>query len=169
MNRYSPLKKYTPPDEPGRFAAIRRHDRHTGIDLYCEQGDEVFAIENGVVVAIEDFTGPKAGSRWWHDTQAVLIEGASGVICYGEIEIAVTLGQSVTAGALIGRVKTVLIKDKGRPMNMLHLELYRHGTRETTWWHLGEDQPTSLLDPTCLLEVETLWLTKGSILLNMIY
>ncbi len=36
-------------------------------------------MEAGVVVGVEDFTGPAAGSPWWLPTKAVLVEGASGV------------------------------------------------------------------------------------------
>jgi hypothetical protein len=31
---------------------------------------------------------------------------------------------------------------------MLHLELYRHGTRAAVWWRLDEPRPANLLDPT---------------------
>ena len=153
IKRYqAPLASFTVADEPGQFGAIRTHDVHTGIDLYCEPGADVYAVEYGIVVAIENFTGPKAESDWWHDTQAVLIEGPTGVICYGEIEAKLSVGDQIVAGEPIGQVKTVLRKDKGRPMTMLHLELYRPGTRETTWWYHGEPQPDNLLDPGCLLQ-----------------
>ena len=64
-----PLKATTPmfPDEPGWFGAVRKSDIHTGIDLYCEQGTQIVAVEDGVVVHIEGFTGPNADdpSPWW--------------------------------------------------------------------------------------------------------
>jgi murein DD-endopeptidase MepM/ murein hydrolase activator NlpD len=148
----APLVHFEYADEPGRFGAVREYDIHTGIDLYCEPDADVRAVEYGIVVAIEDFTGPKAGSPWWHDTQAVLIEGPTGVVCYGEIETRLSVGDHVVAGEVIGQVKTVLRKDKGRPRTMLHLELYCQGTRSTTWWYHGEPQPDNLLDPGCLLQ-----------------
>lgn len=138
----------------GAFAAIRKFDIHTGIDLYCEDGDKVFAVEDGTVVEIQPYTGEEVGSPWWNYTEAVLVEGKSGVICYGEILPAdgIKIGQPVSSGDLIGSVKQVLKKDKGLPMSMLHFELYRHGTRDTVLWYLNEPQPESLLDPTDLLE-----------------
>ena len=139
------------PDAPGRFAAVRRYDMHTGIDLYAPPGTEVVAVERGKVVLVEDFTGPRAGSPWWHDTQAVLVEGASGVVCYGEMTPIVKLGAEVERGDLLGHVERVLRRDKGRPTSMLHVELYRPGTRETVHWDLDEPQPEDLLDPTDLL------------------
>lgn len=39
------------PDGPGRFGAVRKHDVHTGIDLYTYPGMPVLAVEDGVVVA----------------------------------------------------------------------------------------------------------------------
>lgn len=148
-----PLRDVVPafPDEPGRFGAVRRHDVHTGIDLYCEIGQEVVAVEDGVVVAIEGFTGPNADdpSPWWNDTQAVLVEGESGVVVYGEVSSRVWVGMYVRAGSLVGVIETpVLKKDKGRPTTMLHLELMKLGARETVWWGIGEPQPVFLQDPT---------------------
>lgn len=142
------------PDEPGRFGAVRRHDVHTGVDLYTYSGMPVLAVEEGVVVAVEKFTGPAAGSPWWNDTEAVLVEGASGVVCYGEIAAReeIVVGAHVQREDCVGCVKTVLRKDKGRPMTMLHVELYEHGARETVWWRHGESRPQGLLDPTARLE-----------------
>lgn len=138
----------------GAFACRRKYHTHEGVDLYCPEGTPVYAIEDGVVVAIEDFTGPKAGSPWWNDTRAVMVEGESGVINYGEILEApgIVVGKAVKAGDLIGFVKTVLRKDKGRPMSMLHLELYAHGIRQSFAWEPPDrPKPDWLLDPTPLL------------------
>lgn len=140
-----------------RFGSVRKYDVHTGQDLYCEPGTTVVACEDGVVTAIEFFTGPRAESPWWHETHAVLVEGTSGTILYGELTPAATLvvGNAITRGQEIGRVATVLTEDKGRPMTMLHMELYTHNHEGGMWWKLGEDQPATLLDPTPhLLESE---------------
>jgi murein DD-endopeptidase MepM/ murein hydrolase activator NlpD len=148
-----PLKeyKYNLPttDEPGSFGYIRRYDIHTGVDMYCSENDEVFAIEDGVVINIEKFTGESAGSPWWNDTQSILIEGNSGVILYGEIEVSsdITIGSDIKEGDLLGVVKTVLKRDKGKtPLNMLHMELYKKGTTESVWWDLNSDKPENLLN-----------------------
>ena len=146
-----PLRNCAPmfPDEPGLFGAVRRHDIHTGVDLYAEKGTEVVAVEAGVVVLVEGFTGPNASdpSPWWNDTQAVLIEGASGVVTYGEIDARVELGQQVGAGQLVGVIEQSVLRNyKGRPMTMLHIEWQRQGMRTSPWWRLDEDQPDGLLD-----------------------
>lgn len=138
------------PDAKGMFGAVRKYDIHTGIDIYCPEGTLVVAIEDGVVVDVEDFTGPLVGSPWWHPTQAVLVKGAHGMIVYGEVEALVRKGDNVCQGDEIGRVKTVLKKDKGRPMTMLHFE-HISEVRETSVWALGEPRPRGLLDPEPLL------------------
>ena len=139
------------PDAPGQFGAPRKHDFHTGIDLYCEAGDKVAAVESGKVVAIEAFTGPDAESPWWNETWAVLIEGASGVAVYGEIQPGVKVGDTVKQYETIGFVAPVLKTFKGRPMVMLHLELMTAGSTETVWWKKGDPKPECLLDPSDLL------------------
>jgi len=141
-----PLRNRTPllPDYPGQFGSTRSLDVHTGVDLYCELGTEVVAVEGGIVVDTPHFTGQyvltEAGepSSWWNDTQAVLVEGASGVVVYGELgptTIRVKAGDRVEAGALLGVVDVAVLRSfKGRPMVMLHFELMTPGARETVWW-----------------------------------
>lgn len=139
-------------EHPGAFGAVRKFDVHTGVDLYCDDGATVYAIEDGTVVDVCDFTGPQVGTPWWNDTQAILIEGKSGVIVYGEVESYVIAGDRVVAGQAIGYVKRVLIKDKGKPMSMLHMELYDHGYRGgCEVWHHNHPKPEMLRDPTQLL------------------
>ncbi|MHC1628642.1 MAG: M23 family metallopeptidase [Candidatus Nezhaarchaeales archaeon] len=166
-----PLKNYTNTipegDHPGAFGALRKYDIHTGVDLYCDPGDDVYAMEDGLGVGVEDFTGPKADSPWWNDTKAVLVQSKSGIILYGEIEPKdVSIGQRVKCGEKIGEVKTVLKKDKGKPMTMLHMELYKPVyllspvlAAGSVWWNYDRfapgkplPQPERLLDVTDLLK-----------------
>lgn len=136
---------------PGAFGVRRKHHTHEGVDLYCPTGTLVTAVEPGMVVAVIAFTGPCATppSPWWQPTWAVLIEGASGVVVYGEIQPQVRVGQEVRSGVPIGTVMRVLIKDKGYPLSMLHLELHVSGTRDAYDW--VDERPPSLLDPTPFL------------------
>lgn len=70
-------------------------------------------------------------------------------------------GAELQVGEVVGTVATVLAKDKGRPMSMLHLELYKPGTREFVEWKVEEAAPDGLshraappgglLDPTPFL------------------
>lgn len=142
------------PDGPGRFAAVRTHENHTGVDLYTEVGQPVVSIEDGIVAHIERFTGahvPDKPSPWWNDTWAVLVVGPSGVVVYGEIRPCVDIGDIVRAGQRVGTVIPVLRTFKGRPMVMLHLELLRAGSAATAIWPRGQSRPSALLDPTDLL------------------
>jgi hypothetical protein len=146
---------------PGAFGAQRKHDVHTGVDLYVDEqsNKEVFTVEEGKIVAIVDFTGPNADSPWWNPTKAVLIEGNSGVVCYGEInpEQHIQVGVLLNAGQNIGKITPVFSKDKIRndisdhSNYMLHVELYSHGITEPLWWYLNEEKPQYLLDPTIKL------------------
>lgn len=157
------------PDDPGTFGFARSTDVHTGVDLYCDVGTEVVAMEPGTVVGIEPFTGAHVPapdtSPWWNDTLMVLVQGASGrIIGYGEIgvdDVCVKVGDVLPIGARIGVINTPVLRTfKGRPMVMLHLEAYNSlpegyqggtGPSATVWWKTGEGQPERLMDPTSLL------------------
>lgn len=152
---------------PGSFGFRRKHDVHTGIDLYCREGTTVRPVESGVVVAIQKFTGNGVAGpdgtamSWWNDTSAVLVTGVSGVVLYGEIEPNPDLkvGQEVYANnTILGTVTPVLPEGKDRPdipghsRSMLHLERYatEAAAQEFSWrgWNLDEPKPPELLDPT---------------------
>ena len=137
----------------GAFGVVRKNHTHEGVDLYVPNGDPVFAVEPGIVVAILPFTGEHCGSPWWHDTWCVMVEGASGVVNYGEIvpRPGLDIGDEVRPIDVVGHVKTVLKKDKGRPMSMLHIELYEAGVREPVEWLPDAPRPAGLLDPTSFL------------------
>lgn len=139
---------------PGSFSQKRKNHIHEGIDLYCQKGDEVIAIEDGTIVKIKPFTGTLINSPWWNNTWCILIEGKMGVFNYGEIipEEGLKEGMAIKKGGIIGKVETVLKNDKGRPMNMLHLEMYKHGTKDAILeWSLNQPKPENLLDPTKIL------------------
>jgi hypothetical protein len=137
---------------PGSFGVIRKNNnRHTGIDLYADDGTEVYACESGVILTIEPFTGKIDNSPWWNDTYCILIGGVSENICYGEITPldVLKVGDKLEHGQLIGHIKRVLLEGKerhdiiGHKPNMLHLEVYPNEiTIVSEHWH------DSLLDPT---------------------
>lgn len=136
---------------PGSFGFKRKNHIHEGIDLYAENGDEVYSIEEGIVTNIIAFTGEIAASPWWNNTYSVMIKHKDFSINYGEIIPldSLKVGDKVRTGELIGHVKTVLKINKGRPMSMLHLEMYEKETLEPIKeWGLNKDKPKELLDPT---------------------
>lgn len=142
----------------GAFGAQRKNHIHNGVDLYCRPSDAVYAVEDGIVVDVRQWTGENAGSPWWNDTWATLVEGESGTVAYGEIFLSYSkIGGKIKKGDLIGFVKTVLVKDKGRPMTMLHLQMYKHGHLCAGGWNTNNPKPDTLIDPTpFLLEAEQL-------------
>lgn len=144
-------------DHGGAFGVHRKEGHHCGVDLYTERGETVYAVERGRIVEICDFTGPSAGYDQWLDTKAVKVEGASGVICYGEIIPArgLTVGQKVHRGTIIGCVTPVIKMGDERPdveghsRSMLHFQMYRRETlhKDHEWLRDGP-RPENLLDPT---------------------
>jgi hypothetical protein len=119
-------------------------------------------MESGVVRAVEPFTGawvPEEPTPWWNDTAALIVEGASGILVYGEVgpaEVWVRPGDRVQEGQPLAQVQVpVLKRDKGRPTVMLHLERYASLPPTgscTVSWPLQSPRPDRLLDPTPLLE-----------------
>lgn len=137
---------------PGGFGVRRRCHIHEGVDLYVPEGTEVRAVEDGMVTACIAFTGPNAEppSKWWHDTQALLVHGASGTVVYGEIRIVpgIAVGDRIAAGGVVGHVLRVLTKETPRPAAMLHLELHAGYVTDAWEWPIDGVRPPSLLDPT---------------------
>lgn len=135
---------------PGAYGVKRKHHTHEGVDLYCAEGTDVSAVEDGEIVAIIHFTGSKAEppSPWWWNTMAVLVEGETGVVVYGEVAPAqgMLVGDKVKRGEIIAHVMQVLKVHKGFPVSMLHLELHEPGTRYA--WDWIDEKPPSLRDPT---------------------
>lgn len=138
--------------DAGSFGSVRKHDCHTGVDLYVEEGTPVFATEKCKVVDVSYFTGPNAipPCPWWLETFAVTVKLESNnlFLLYGEIDPAVHLYEELEQGALIGFVKRVLRNDKGLPTSMLHIEMYNKVLPAHPYWKHGEQKPDGLLDPT---------------------
>lgn len=145
---------------PGAFGFQRPWNWHPGVDLYTNDWEKVYAIEDGIVVYTDLFTGPEIGMPWWETTWCVMVEGKSGVFNYGEMHEPnsdfIKVGSKIIAGQCVGHVKRVLFEDKLRPhipghsTSMLHLELYTHGSREPVEWAKFE-KPQNLLDPTPII------------------
>jgi len=153
--------------EPGAFGAIRKFDIHEGVDIYTHDGAPVYAVEEGIVTAVYEFTGKKADCDWWNETWCVKVQGKSGVVTYGELEYPgelAPIGVKVAAGQVIGHVTLVLRPEKYRPdirnhsVAMLHLEL-RTETCHLDGWKLDGERDKRLLDPTPYLKSKDLIIT----------
>lgn len=168
LKRQESFSSYLPRfNEPGAFGAKRKFDRHEGVDIYCVEGADVFAVEDGVVVDSYQYTGAKADCGWWNDTWCIKVKGKSGVITYGELQMPSNrrtypeVGVHVKAGEFIGLVGRVLKENKLRPdirhhnVAMLHMEL-RTESCHIDGWKLDGDRDKRLLDPTPYLKSKDL-------------
>lgn len=154
-----PVKVVQPFKDCGLFSAVRRHDIHTGLDFYCEEGSDVSCIREGVVVDVFQFTGIDVGTHWWNSTDAVVVECGHLIYVYGEVNPSVRIGQHLSLGDRVGNVARVLRTNKGvTPTSMLHLEVWmKTGYKKNYTWKLGTDKPVGLLDPRTVM---TFWLIK---------
>jgi murein DD-endopeptidase MepM/ murein hydrolase activator NlpD len=132
---------------PGRqFNADRLggRRRHIGLDLFCFDGDEVVAIEDGKIVNFYAFYETRAGEM----SYALLVAHDGYVANYGEVKenslraYGLSIGSSVKAGQKIGRVSST---------DMIHFETWTSGTRRSSRWMTGGARPRALLNPTQLL------------------
>jgi hypothetical protein len=151
-NRGIPINSH-----PGAFGAARKFNFHEGVDLYGKEGTFVYAINPGVVISNEQFTGPGVGHPWWLTTDAVTIKSDTEYFVYGEIQSALKVGHVVSAGDCIGVLVPVLPPEKIRtdiPKHsnvMLHLEKWNFKYNESIGWRAWttrEDRPEWLEDPT---------------------
>lgn len=141
---------------PGAFGCKRRHDFHTGIDLYGKPGDWVYAINEGIVVSVDKFTGT-SDTSWWLPTDAIMVETPTENWVYGEVKSYVKVGDKVKRGQVIGELVPVLKPEKLREdipkhsCTMLHLEKYSRNYEPAQGWATWKDfdsRPSYLLDPT---------------------
>lgn len=154
-----PVKIIQPFKQCGSFGVVRRHDIHTGLDFYCEEGGDVACIREGVVIDVFQFTGVDVGTHWWNSTDAVVVECGNLIYVYGEVNPSVRIGQRLAVGDHVGNVARVLRTYKGAtPTSMLHLEVWEkaHYKKNFTW-ALGDEKPVGLFDPK---EVLIFWLIK---------
>jgi 8-oxo-dGTP diphosphatase len=159
--RHKPLYKVIIPDEPGGFGSNRFIDIHSGGDLYCEKDEYIYAIEEGEVISIQNFTGYEE-SPWWCDTQCVVVKTKYGHILYGEISPIIKIGDKVLPGTHIGTSLPVLRKFKNRPCVMLHLEFYSDFS-EPVIWSKNEGRPVGLFDPSILIYLSSKKVTQFDI------
>jgi murein DD-endopeptidase MepM/ murein hydrolase activator NlpD len=146
-----PLDSFKIPesDSPNSFGAKRKYDYHTGVDLFCNTGDKVYSMYNGIITNILEFTGFK-DTPFWNDTYAVMIyhPDINKTFLYGELEPLIKVGELISKGDIIGTVLRVLKNDKGLPTTMLHMECYSGMINDCVWWKHNEDKPENLEDIT---------------------
>lgn len=149
----------------GGYGFVRTRHVHEGVDLYTFAGEKIYACESGTLLSKGHFTGTHVDTPWWNDTQFIAVEH-QGAGCrtgyanmYGELmfdpEIEnAPIGTSIKKGQCIGYVKPVLLKDKGRPMSMLHFEQHSN-PKEIEWDATYINGPLYTMNPTEYLKNST--------------
>lgn len=149
------------PPHSGAFGDARDKHFHEGIDLYAPAGTPVLAVEDGTVISVTPFSGSSTRKDYWRDMEAVLVQGASGLIAYCEFNPLSTLlpAMTVKAGDPLGSLYPAGYKFR-KPADrdedhahhaFLHIELHHFQVRVPTTWEAGKPKPATLFDPTPLL------------------
>lgn len=110
---------------------------HAGADVRAQLGDDILAIDDGLV--LHYVSGYDLGAG----LQALAVRHPDADYIYAEIEAVAKPGQLVKAGDLLGRAK--INNDKHV---MLHLEAWKTGTvqQRFTPWIRTEPKPAGLLN-----------------------
>lgn len=108
--------------------------RHQGVDLYAPVGAAVLACEDGVIVAVQGWSGP--------GTKALLVESDGVLLLYG----AVAPGSYGAIGTTVRRgekIATIGVYPHGS--SMLHFEAWEPGIRPPRPpWSAHGQQPAAL-------------------------
>lgn len=144
------------------FGGKRRNGFNTGIDLLCDAYQPVASVEAGTIVAIVNFSKKGKTKPWINTSRALLIEGDSGVVCYGNVKpnSKLKVGSFVSKGQVVGKVIPIY-KNKKNRVCKLKLEWYTHGTRRRSSWNFNKDIPGNLLNPTHMLLPLIVSTTRG--------
>jgi hypothetical protein len=153
------------PPHSGAFGDARDRHFHEGIDLYAPADTPVLAVEDGTVIAVTPFSGSSTRKDYWRDMEAVLVQGASGLIAYCEFNPLPSLRPAMVlkAGDPVGKVYAAgytfrKAADKHEDHThhaFLHLELHAAQVRAPTKWEADKPKPATLFDPTPLLLFRT--------------
>jgi len=154
------------PDDPGSFWENRGDRRHCGVDIYAPHGSPVRAIEAGKVLDTGIMTS-KDILPYWNTTYYVLVQHGPQIAKYAELhDLAVSTGDKVDGGTIIGHVGTVIDHEaitEDAPayiqrlsnwgdVSMLHFELYKARPAKTEAYLGGNwfdaTQPEDLINPT---------------------
>ncbi|MBS3778170.1 MAG: M23 family metallopeptidase [Candidatus Thermoplasmatota archaeon] len=174
--KHYPLPKpfrFSKNQESGLFLKERTDRIHCGIDVYAPLKTPVFAVNNGLIRKIAEFTSPQQ-TEYWNTTYEIILESETNYFFrYAELDrVLVNENDMVIAGDRIGLVGQVLNPDKIRKkhpkyiqklaikdkLSMLHFEMY-DCFPENSDNYLGgnwfaDGKPKGLCDPGLFLNEE---------------
>lgn len=153
----------------GSFWENRGDRFHCGIDLYSEKGEQIYALNDGLVVAVEIMTHPDK-AHYWNITYQVVVKSDTYYIKYGEvINPTVIVGDYIRKGQAVASVGQVLDAGKIKKSDpeyiqklkygknaMLHLECWKKDPVIVHDKYLGGNwfdihKPINLMNPLFLL------------------
>lgn len=131
---------------PKGFGALNEQagKHNLGIDFETEPDQIVQSIERGLVIGIEDWNTKSK-------TKAILIRGASGVICYGNIKLNkdLDIGTQVDKRQHIGFTSLKKKKNGTKTAKaFLRIEWYTRKTKKRPKWYMDEPAPRNVINPT---------------------
>lgn len=155
----------------GYFWEERDEGFNAGVDIFANVGSEVFAIESGVIIDIDNFSNDdeKLGIKNSHFIVVRGIDKINYKYCQITVDSELKVGQKIESGDYLGTVAEVYVENlfsTETPVyvrehfaedlkSKLHLELYKAPFSEVRPYQLGnyfgEERPKSLLNPQIFL------------------
>lgn len=155
--------------ERGSFWEDRQIGFNCGIELTCPTDSEVFAIEGGVVLNIDEFT-TKSEDCCFENTKQCVIKCNSIIYKYSFLsEVSVKLGSTIKSGEKLGVCKDILIPERihsnspfylreltyNNLLSILHIEIFKSPIMEVRPYKYGnftgEIKPHSIINPLLYL------------------
>lgn len=173
MKHYPLPKKYqfSNDQDSGTFLENRKDRVHCGVDLYAPRNTPVYAVDDGIIQSISEFTTPKQNDYWNKTFEIILYDELKYYYRYAELDsVLVNKNERVSAGQRIGLVGQVLNPNqphhdqpeyikrliKKDRVSMLHFEMYDclpgHSDKYLGGNWFGENEPKGLLDPRSFLD-----------------
>jgi murein DD-endopeptidase MepM/ murein hydrolase activator NlpD len=174
MMKHYPLPKkyhYRKNQNSGTFLECRKDRVHCGVDLYAPRKTPVYAVDDGIIQQVSQFTSPTQNPYWNVTYQILLYDTSTYYYRYAELDtVLVSQNETVSSGQQIGLVGQVLnpqnVKEthpeyikkliEENKLSMLHFEVYSC-LPESSKYYLGgnwfaKDKPKGIIDPTVLLD-----------------
>ncbi len=123
---------------PRPWDAKKPTKSHMGVDIKVEKGEPVIAPEAGVIIKTQGWRGP--------NTRGVLFQPDVGpMLVFG----AVAPGSFPPKGTRLERGQQIaIVGEYPDGSEMLHFEVWEHGTQKRGEWFINQPPPPALINPS---------------------